>query len=232
MLDAYLKELAKVQQASLRRRPAAPVAAAPRRCRGSRSRPAVAAAVGRGRAPVGGAPRPAALRRGGPAAVPTSPAEAKQRGRWLLHEGREQLLRGNYDVAQQKVDEAERSTSSGGSSTTRPPRSSRKSTRPGPGRAAQAAVADANQPHDRRTAKAKLREARALLNNRQFEQAEAIALDVKSGACPTACSRTIPTRWPPRPGRCAAATRSATCRRASSRARASTTCWCRSRASS
>ena len=37
----------------------------------------------------------------------------------------------------------------------------------------------ASQAHDRQTAKMKLREARTALNNRQFEQAEAIALDVK-----------------------------------------------------
>ena len=37
----------------------------------------------------------------------------------------------------------------------------------------------ADQPHDRRTARNKLKEARAALANRQFEQAEAIALDVK-----------------------------------------------------
>ncbi len=48
---------------------------------------------------------PAAPVAANPAAMPTSPAEIKQRGRWLLHEGREQLLRGNYDLAQQKVDE-------------------------------------------------------------------------------------------------------------------------------
>ena len=37
-----------------------------------------------------------------------------------------------------------------------------------------------NQPRDRKAAKAKLKEARAALANNQFEQAEAIALDVKS----------------------------------------------------
>src|SRR5262249_22274297 len=44
---------------------------------------------------------------------------------------------------------------------------------------AAAPASEAGQPHDRRAAKAKLREARTLLNNRQFEQAEAIALEVK-----------------------------------------------------
>ena len=44
------------------------------------------------------------------------------------------------------------------------------------------AAAKANRsalPHDRRTARIKLKEARTALENRQFEQAEAIALDVK-----------------------------------------------------
>ena len=38
----------------------------------------------------------------------------------------------------------------------------------------------ANQPHDRQTARAKLREARSAIARQQFEQAEGIALDVKN----------------------------------------------------
>ena len=50
----------------------------------------------------------------------------------------------------------------------------------GPAQGGRVAKATASaQPHDRRTARAKLREARTALENRQFEQAEAIALEVK-----------------------------------------------------
>ena len=45
--------------------------------------------------------------------------------------------------------------------------------------AAASAKTAANEPHNRRTAKVKLQEARTALDNRQFEQAEAIALEVK-----------------------------------------------------
>ena len=55
----------------------------------------------------------------------------------------------------------------------------RKSRRRGPAVVAPAVDAAANQPHDRRTARTKLHEARTALTNRQFEQAEAIALEVK-----------------------------------------------------
>ena len=99
-LDAYLKELAKAKAvvASGSRAAAAPDQ--------TRTQPAIASA---GAPPV---PAPAAPPAAGPAApvvsnqLPPS-VDIKQRGRWLLHEAREQLHVGNYDMAQQKVDEAD-----------------------------------------------------------------------------------------------------------------------------
>ena len=93
-----------------------------------------------------------------------------------------------------------RSTSSGGSSTTRRPRSPKRSRKHGP-RPSRPKRARAGKPHDRRAAKAKLREARTAINNRQFEQAEAIASRSRAGDCPTGFSRTTPTRLRPRPVR-------------------------------
>ena len=114
-----------------------------------------------------------------PAAMPASPAEIKQRGRWLLHEGREQLLRGNYDLAAAEGRRGPRAGRPLG-----PVRRHARQARGGivkvrPRAVPVAAAADSGQVHDRRTARAKLQEARVLLNNRQYEQAEAIALDVK-----------------------------------------------------
>ena len=101
MLDAYLKELAGVRQAVN----AAPVG----RFSGRRRSPAaVAPAVTARRSAAGtpiASPGPVASARR-PARPALTPTEAKQKARWLLHEGREQLLRGNYDLAQAKVDEA------------------------------------------------------------------------------------------------------------------------------
>ncbi len=112
MLDLYLVELAKVDQGAYAT--ASTQAAAARtqdrgrsagrrsgdRCRtGARGGPRVHRRRGAGRRRAGAACR------GQPGAVPANPLEVKQRGRWLLHEGREQLLRGNYDAAQQKAEE-------------------------------------------------------------------------------------------------------------------------------
>ena len=101
MLDAYLKELAKakavVASGSLSQ-PAGPPAA-----------PAVAAVPGGQPHPPTVAVAPGAGATAGPLdpnqIAPT--VDTKQRGRWLLHEAREQLHLGNYDGAQHKVDEAE-----------------------------------------------------------------------------------------------------------------------------
>ena len=106
--------------------------------------------------------------------------DTRQRARWLLHEAREQLHLGNYDVAQHKVDEAEALDVKWGLFDDTPAKVSEEIKKARPKAVATRAAAPGEQPHDRRTAKAKLREARTALNNRQFEQAEAIALDVKS----------------------------------------------------
>ena len=81
-------------------------------------------------------------------------------------------------------------------------------------------------------AKAKLREARNAMNSRNFEQAESIALEVKSWGMSTAFSKIAPIRSRPPPVRCGAATRSAIRRGAISRASPSTTSWCRNLVSS
>ena len=112
--------------------------------------------------------------------VPTSPAEVKQRGRWLLHEGREQLLRGNYDIAQQKADEARTLDIHWGLFDDTPDKLEQEIAKTRPQVPAGQDMANANLLHDRRTAKARLQEARKLLDGGQYEQAESLALEVKS----------------------------------------------------
>ncbi len=105
--------------------------------------------------------------------------DVKQRGRWLLHEAREQLHLGNYDGAQRKADEAEALNIKWGLFDDTPAKVSDEISKARPKALAAANTAASRQAHDRHTAKTKLREARTALNNRQFEQAEAIALEVK-----------------------------------------------------
>ncbi|MGP0069350.1 MAG: hypothetical protein ACLQGP_37835, partial [Isosphaeraceae bacterium] len=178
MLDAYLKELADVRranhagpgevtQAAAPASPAAPMVSAPS--------PAVSAASPG--APVA-SPGPVASA-GGIARPGMSPSEAKQRGRWLLHEGREQLLRGNYDLAQAKVDEARTLEVQWGLFDDTPDKLQEDISKVRPSVVAKAPGADDGQPHDRKTAKAKLHQAREMMNDRRFQEAEALALEVK-----------------------------------------------------
>ncbi len=170
MLDAYLKELAKVQTAN--RAPAAVSQPA-------MPKPVVAPAVTAvSPGPTAASPGPVASA-GGMATQALTPPEAKQRARWLLHEGRENLLRGNYELAQAKVDEARTLEVQWGLFDDTPDKLQEDISKERPTVVAKAARADAGQPHDRQTAKAKLRQARAMMNDRQFEQAEALALEVK-----------------------------------------------------
>ena len=165
-LDEYLRELARAKAAAL---PAAAPAA----------EPAKAAAVApRWSAPAASPSAPASV------ASPAGPAQiaptldTKQRGRWLLHEAREQIHLGNYDLAQRKVDEAEALDIKWGLFDDTPTKVTEEIKKARP-KSVVAKGPTAGQPHDRRAAKARLREARNALNSRQFEQAEAIALEVK-----------------------------------------------------
>ena len=167
-LDAYLKELAKARSALASR--AASPSATPEVPTGRPVSPA---------APVG--VRPVVATAANPAIADQNPASAdtRQRGRWLLHEAREQLHLGNYDTAQQKVDEAEALDVKWGLFDDTPAKVTEEIKKLRPRIVTPTGGTAAYQSHDRRTARSKLHEARAALANRQFEQAEAIALDVK-----------------------------------------------------
>ena len=172
-LDAYLKELSKVQAARPRSRrtggdgsrvPASTATPAPRRL-------AAGSGIARRRPD-----RRSRSRRSRRRAVT---ADAKQQARWLLHEAREQIRLGNYEAAEKKVAEAEALDVKWGLFDDTPAKVRDDLNKARPKTVAAAAKPVATQPGDHKAAKAKLREARAALANHQFEQAEAIALEVK-----------------------------------------------------
>jgi len=171
-LDAYLKELAKAkaEMTAASTAPAAnPTAAV---------QPAAAA---RPPASVTAGTQPYAAVAGNPAGPNQTAAtvDTKQRGRWLLHEAWEQLHLGNYDAAQRKAMEADALDIKWGLFEDTPAKVAEEIKKARP-KAVVSKDAGSAQPHDRRAARAKLRAARAALENRQFEQAEAVALDVKA----------------------------------------------------
>jgi len=130
-LDAYLKELTKVQRVT--------------------NPPAATPASAATPAPAVGPAQPAAS-----APMPVG-GDTKQKGRWLLHESREQLLLGNYDAAQRKADEAEALDVKWGLFDDTPAKVQEAIKKARPNGVTTAAGSAAGQPHDRKAAKAKLR---------------------------------------------------------------------------
>jgi type II secretory pathway component GspD/PulD (secretin) len=174
-LDAYLKELSKAKAVVASSKAAAPGGAAKAESPAAGpSAPAAAPASGSGHGAAAAAPESA---RSG--LMVQSSTDVKQRARWLLHEAREQIHLGNYDAAQRKADEADALDIKWGLFDDTPAKVTEEIKKARP-KASPGGVVQPGMPHDRRTAKARLREARAALDARQFEQAEAIALDVKS----------------------------------------------------
>ncbi len=171
MLDAYLKELAKVKQGA---GPVPSGVSLPAATPVTAVAPAVTAV-----APAVQTSAPPTSASAASVMHGLSPAEAKQKGVWLLKEGREQLLRGNYEAAQAKVDAVRSLDIQWGLFDDTPDKLQGEITKARPKSLANAPTSDADLTHDRRTAKVRLREARAMLNNRQYEQAEAVALEVK-----------------------------------------------------
>ncbi len=178
---------------------------------------------------------PGAARRvaGGPAGpdqiAPT--IDTRQRARWLLHEAREQLHLGNYDEAQRKADEAEALNVKWGLFDDTPAKVGEEIKKARPkavaARAAAPARSTTGAPPRPSSARRALRSTTASSSRPRRSRSRS-----RAGGCPTVSSRTIPTRSPPRPVPCGAATRSAIRRRETNRARVSTTSWCRNRVSS
>ncbi len=168
LLDEYARELKKVKGTVLAAAPAPAPAATP----------AAAAVTPSASSPAIAEARPVSRTESAPASARPEDPDAKQRGRWLLQEAGEQILLGDYDAAEAKIAEAEALNVKWGLFDVTPAkaRASLAKARP---KGAPAAAGKAVQVADHKTAKAKLKEARTALDDRKFEVAEAIALEVK-----------------------------------------------------
>jgi type II secretory pathway component GspD/PulD (secretin) len=112
-----------------------------------------------------------------PVPAPPAGADTKAQARWLLAAAREQTRAGNYDDAEAKVAQARALNVRWGLFDDTPDKVARDLSRARP--RVIASDPAASQARDRHAARARLKEARAALSAKQFEQAEAIALEVK-----------------------------------------------------
>jgi len=167
VLDAYLKDMAKNQTDAA----VAPAQASSSAVAAGGVTPATASSE---TTPAESHENSAALKTASPRGATT---DSKQEARWKLQTAREQLRLGNYDDASKLVAEVRAMNVRWGLFDDTPSKVAEAIEKARPKTLA-AGVAAPTQ-HDRRTAKAKLKEARTLLASNQFEQAEAIALDVK-----------------------------------------------------
>ena len=172
-LDAYLKELSQG--------PGRPDDA-PHRRAGSQRRPARPGDAGSGRPPSAPPPptvsRPAMPLAAVRATLPSRPTPSS-RPLAAPRGPRADPAWATTTPPRRRSPRPRPSTSSGACSTTRPPRSATTSNKERPKAVADAPRRPRRQPGDHKTAKAKLNEARTALADHQFEQAEAIALEVK-----------------------------------------------------
>jgi hypothetical protein len=111
-----------------------------------------------------------------PAGLVRGTADTKQRARWLLQQAREEILRKNFDAAEQILAEAQAMDVKWGLFDESPSRVAEalRKARAGGGPLA------SKSSRDRRTARARLREARAALAAGNLDKAEGIAMDVSS----------------------------------------------------
>ncbi|AGA29272.1 type II secretory pathway, component PulD [Singulisphaera acidiphila] len=155
VLDAYLKELSRVPADT-----------------------AVAPAGATSPTPGGTAPATQPAPSTQPASTPgANPSNAKQEADWKLRSAREQIRLGDYDAATRLVNEVQVMNVRWGLFDDTPAKVADAIEKARPKVAASPAT---NQPRSLDLAREKVKQARALLANNQFEQAEALALDVKS----------------------------------------------------
>jgi hypothetical protein len=112
-----------------------------------------------------------------------SAKDVKQTARWLLHEAREQIQRGNFDLAVKKVAQARTLDVKWGFLDDTPDKVDKAIVYHRKRHPEMAKAADPKAPaatHDLRTAQARLQEARAALAKNQIDQAEEIARDVQA----------------------------------------------------
>ena len=172
VLDAYLREMAKAPTTAAATLAPAPTEAAPAPAPVLAPAPAPANVV----APTIEAAAPASIP--APARAGVAGADEKQQAKWLLSAAREQARMGNYDDAEKKVTDARALNVRWGLFDDTPAKVADAIAKARP--KAVAALADPALRKDRTAAKAKLKEARAAMAGKNFEQAEAIAMDVKT----------------------------------------------------
>jgi hypothetical protein len=107
------------------------------------------------------------------------PGDVKQHGRWLLQQARELIIRKQFDAAAEKVAEA-RTLPVKWSIFDETPDNVEQALIKARGKAGTKEQGLGDGPRDRRTARTKLREARAALASHDLNKAETIARDVNS----------------------------------------------------
>ena len=164
VLDAYLREMAKM--------PADPATAA-----ALAQAPVASQAPAVSPLPSPSSPPVADVR---PADATTTATQAgadpKAQGKWLLSAAREQLRSGNYDDAAAKVEQARALNVRWGLFDDTPAKVAADVDKARP---KAVAALPSDQPKSRQAAKIRLKDARNAIASKQFEQAEAIAMDVK-----------------------------------------------------
>jgi type II secretory pathway component GspD/PulD (secretin)/tetratricopeptide (TPR) repeat protein len=174
VLDAYVREMSKSPGSA----PAPAPAVAPDPITPSAAAPAPAAA------PVADVvPAEVPMASTAPTASPSSPVppvpasapnDGKAQARWLIAAAREQIRAGSYDDASTKIEQARALNVHWGLFDDTPDKAADALAKARP-----KVVASAPAAHDRNAAKTKLKDARAAMAAKQFEQAEALAMDVK-----------------------------------------------------
>jgi len=156
-------------------------------------------------APADAAVKPAAAATPtAPAADPSAPSpvgprgttDLKQDARWKLQAAREQMRLGNYDEAARVVAEVQQMPVKWGLFDETPAKLAEAIAKARP----KMVGVQATGVHDKKQAQARLKEARELLANNQFEQAEAVALDINSWGLTY-------SMWEDKPSKVAAAAR-------------------------
>ena len=165
VLDAYLREMAKM--------PADPAtaAAAPAQA------PVASQAAAVSPLPSPSSPPAADVKVADASTTATQTgADPKAQGKWLLAAAREQLRAGSYDDATAKIEQARALNVRWGLFDDTPAKVAADVDKARP-----KAVASlpSDQPKSRQAAKTRLKDARNAIASKQFEQAEAIAMDVK-----------------------------------------------------
>lgn len=185
VLDVYLEKLDEYNREKAAALSAPPVSPAVAKT-GADSEVVVASTAGTNPAamPAGPVVEPAPTP--APAPVPARNTETwrdtsntKQKARWALQRAREQTIRGEYDAAKRSVAEAEGYNIKWGRFDDTPAKVMEWVAKVQTNREKNKGLA-AGATHDRRTAKALLREARAALAAGDVDKADQIAQDVKS----------------------------------------------------